>query len=69
MRTCKVCGCYVPEGRTSCPACGGEELTEPNDVKVEQGEGVEICYRADGTFYVRQKQRAKRSRKTPPVAD
>lgn len=54
---------------TACPACGVEYDEAKATTKIEAGAGFEICYRKNGTFFVRQKKQAKRRRKTPPIAD
>lgn len=35
MRCCKVCGCYLPDGRTACLACGFDEATRYTDTRPE----------------------------------
>lgn len=27
MKTCRYCGCYIPDDWDNCPACGKENLT------------------------------------------
>ena len=59
MRECAKCGCYVPEDSNVCPACGTAYRDPGSIVKTVQVESVEVCYRADGTFFVREWEKAK----------
>ena len=67
MKHCAVCGCYVPDGQSVCPACGAEYKNITKDiVEVKSCDDCEVCHRANGTFFVRAKEAPKRRRKTSP---
>ena len=53
MRECAVCGCYVPEEQSVCPACGAEYIDVMMDVvKTESDNDYEVCHRRNGTFFI-----------------
>ena len=67
MRVCAMCGCYVPEEQSVCPACGAIYNGIMNDViKIESDNDYEVCFRRNGTFFMRQKAAPKRRRKASP---
>ena len=64
MRECAVCGCYVPEEQSVCPACGAEYIDVMMDVvNIESDNDYEVCHRRNGTFFIRPKAAPKRRRK------
>lgn len=67
MRVCAMCGCYVPDEQSVCPACGAIYKDIMNDViKVESDNDYEVCHRRNGTFFIRSKAAPKRRRKASP---